>query len=107
MAVPTYAMPHSYNYVALTFWTCEKGPIDIATMWDNPIKYFGEELGKTKAEVQQFLKKKYNDGRTSVILSAFGAAEYPTTLGLDPVVCAQKLGDYVKQNNYDGVDIDY
>ncbi len=42
MAVPEYALPHSYNYVALTFWTCQKGPVDITKMWDDPIKYFGE-----------------------------------------------------------------
>lgn len=57
--------------------------------------------------MQQLLKRKYNEGGVSIILSAFGAAEYPTTKGLDPIVCAQKLGEYVKQNNYDGVDIDY
>jgi len=22
MAVPGYSKPHSYNYIALTFWTC-------------------------------------------------------------------------------------
>jgi len=41
MAVPGYSVPHSYNYVALSFWTCEKGTIDTAKMWDEPIKYFG------------------------------------------------------------------
>ena len=107
MAVPQYSQPHSFNYVALTFWTCEKGPLDITKMWDDPIKYFGEELGKNKVEVQNFLRKKYNDAGVSIMISAFGAAEYPTTKGLDPVTCAQKLGDYVNLNNYDGVDVDY
>jgi chitinase len=41
------------------------------------------------------------------MLSAFGATEYPTTLGLDPNECAEKLGAYVKSNNFDGVDVDY
>jgi chitinase len=107
MAVPGYGRPHAYNYVALTFWTCEKGPIDISKMWDDPIKFFAQELGKSKPEVQKFIKQRYNDAGVSVMLSAFGAAEYPTTLGLDPVICAQKLGDYVRDNNFDGVDIDY
>ncbi len=48
MAVPGYAQPHSYNYVALAFWTCQNGPIDVTKAWDDPIKFFGEELGKTK-----------------------------------------------------------
>lgn len=42
MAVPTYAEPHSYNYVALTFWTCQAGTIDTSKLWDDPIKYFGQ-----------------------------------------------------------------
>lgn len=41
------------------------------------------------------------------MVSAFGATEFPTTNGLDPTMCAQKLGDFVLQNNLDGVDIDW
>lgn len=41
------------------------------------------------------------------MISAFGATEFPTTGGVDPVACAQKLGSFVASNNLDGVDIDW
>lgn len=41
------------------------------------------------------------------MISAFGATEFPTTLGINPIDCAVKLATYVKGNNLDGVDIDW
>ena len=41
------------------------------------------------------------------MVSAFGATEHPTTAGVDPVVCATKLADFVSTYNLDGVDIDW
>lgn len=41
------------------------------------------------------------------MVSAFGATEMPTTLGLDATTCANSLADYVINNDLDGVDIDY
>jgi hypothetical protein len=38
--VPGYAKDNFYNYIALAFWTT-KGPVDVALLWSNPIKYFG------------------------------------------------------------------
>ena len=41
------------------------------------------------------------------MISAFGSTQFPTTAGLDPVQTANKLADFVLNNNLDGVDIDY
>ncbi len=41
------------------------------------------------------------------MISAFGATQFPTTGGVDPVDCATKLGNFVLENNLDGVDIDW
>jgi hypothetical protein len=41
MGVPTYAANHSFNYMALTFWTCKDGPKNTAKLWSDPITYFG------------------------------------------------------------------
>jgi hypothetical protein len=30
-----------YNYIAFSFWTYKSGPLDIASLWHNPIQYFG------------------------------------------------------------------
>lgn len=109
MGVPGFATYHMYNYIALAFWTYQHGPVDAVFLWDDPLKYFGQDnpFGKTKEQVQLFLKNKYNQEGIKILISAFGATEFPTTLGIDPVACAVKLGNYVRQNNLDGVDIDW
>ena len=53
------------------------------------------------------MKNAYNANGISLILSAFGASENPTSMGLSPIQCANKLAKYVYDNNFDGVDIDY
>lgn len=78
-------------------------------IWSDPLKYFGDAsiFGNTKSEVQKALKKKYNDAGVKILVSAFGATEFPTTSKIDPIECATKLGTFVKDNNLDGVDIDW
>ena len=41
------------------------------------------------------------------MVSAFGATEMPTSANVNPISCAQKLGQFVLENNLDGVDIDW
>jgi hypothetical protein len=50
LGVPEYASPHIYNYLALAFWSYSLGPLDIVTIWSDPVKYFGPDnpFGKTK-----------------------------------------------------------
>jgi hypothetical protein len=109
MAVPEYAPKHIYNHVALAFWTYQYGALDAVSLWDDPIKYFGPSspFGKSKSEIQLFFKNKYNQYGIKILVSAFGATEFPTTSNFDPIDCANKLGAYVKANNLDGVDIDW
>jgi len=37
----------------------------------------------------------------------FGATEFPTSAGVDPVKCGTDLANFVKTNQLDGVDLDY
>lgn len=62
-------------------------------------------MGNTKDAIQKAIKKKFNDNGKYLFISAFGATDNPTNL--DPVSVANSLGNYVLQNNVDGVDIDY
>jgi hypothetical protein len=52
------------------------------------------------------LRLQYNNAGKKIIVSAFGSTEFPTS-SEDPAACAQKLGNFVLQNNLDGADIDY
>ena len=108
MGVPGYAQSTIYNHIALTFWGCNS-EMDIVKIWSNPTIYMGfdSEFGSTDGEIQKNLKKKYNDGGVKIMISAFGATEHPTSAGTDPTVCATKLGNYVLNNNLDGVDLDW
>ncbi len=106
MAVPGFAKSHTYNYVALAFWSYN-GALDIAKVWENPTMFMGAEssLGKTNQEIRASLKKAYNDNGVKVLVSAFGATEMPTSR--DPVDVANKLAKFVTDYNLDGCDIDY
>jgi len=41
------------------------------------------------------------------MLSAFGATEFPTTEGKSAAVVCKDLAIFVRDNNFDGVDLDY
>lgn len=41
------------------------------------------------------------------MVSAFGDSEFPTSAGEDPIACGYALGNFVKNNNLDGADIDW
>ena len=58
----------------LGFWKCADLPSEAALAWSKPIDYFGDDsiFGKTKAEIQANLRKKYNDGKSHILVSAFG-----------------------------------
>ena len=86
-----------YNYIAFAFWTYQSGPLDIVLLWSDPLKYFGavNPFGTTKDQIQKNLKKKYNDAGIKLLISAFGATEFPTTAKIDPTACATKLATFV------------
>ena len=109
LAVPGYAPAHEYNYVLLAFWSCNSEPKDMALIWTDAYKFFGQgnSFGNDTLTIQKTLRAKYNQAGVKIMVSAFGSTEYPTTGGLDAHVCAQKLGKFVKENNLDGADIDW
>ena len=49
----------------------------------------------------------YNDKGIKLLVSAFGATEFPTSAGKDPIATANSLAEFVLRNNLDGVDIDW
>jgi hypothetical protein len=106
LGVPGYAKPHTYNYIALAFWS-QNGPLDIVKLWGDPVTYIGasQQFGATKDQIQKSIKKKYNDAGISLLISAFGATELPTSKDANTV--ATSLANWVLANNLDGVDIDY
>jgi len=52
-------------------------------------------FGKTKAEIQANLKQKYTTGKVSLLVSAFGPQEKPTSLGYSWQDCANGLAAFV------------
>lgn len=53
------------------------------------------------------IKSQYNDAGIKLIVSAFGSTETPTSSGVDPVGAATTMGNWVRQYNLDGIDVDY
>jgi len=97
MGVPGYAANHTYNYIAFAFWTHGQGAVDVGLVWSDPLRFFSTDnpFGSTKDGIQKFLKAKYNQAGINILISAFGATENPTTGGVDPIECANKLGKFV------------
>ena len=83
---------------------------DIASIWSDPMLYFGGTdcpFGKTKAEVQTNLTSNYHSKNTKILVSAFGATEFPTTQGLPAKKTCLELAQFVKDNDLDGLDFDW
>jgi chitinase len=108
IGVPGFASRNICNYVALAFWM-STGAADCVLIWSDPVKFFGpdSQFGRTKQEIQLNLKKRYNDAGVKIMISAFGATEFPTSAGRDPTETAKALSSFVRDNNLDGVDIDW
>lgn len=106
LGVPGYAKKHSYNYIALAFWS-DIGALDIANIWEKPTYFLGTDsvFGTTDAAIRNSLKRLYNNAGIRLLVSAFGATEMPT--GKDPIQIANKLAKFVTDYNLDGCDIDY
>jgi len=108
LGIPGYAHNSSYNVINLAFWM-DSCPADAATVWANAYTYVSSDnpWGKSNSEVQQAWRQKYNSAGIKILVSAFGSTEFPTSGGVDPVACGNKLADFVKANNLDGVDLDW
>ncbi|KAG2128555.1 glycoside hydrolase family 18 protein [Suillus clintonianus] len=92
---PAVSKIKGYNVFALAFWLVS-GPADQAEEWaslDNA----------TRASI----KKSYHAANISLIVSAFGSTDAPTSSGYDPTTVANDLAAFVLKYNLDGVDVDY
>lgn len=108
IGVPGYAQPSSYNVVILSFWLTD-AVYAAALAFSDPVSYIGSnsELGKTNSEIQKKVVDLYHSRNISVLISAFGASQEPTTEGHDPVQTCTNLAQFVLDNNFDGVDLDW
>ncbi len=73
-----------------------KGPADQVLNWAN--------LDATK---RKQLKQQYNDQGVSIVASAFGQTDLPTTQGEDPAALANTMAQFVLNTDLDGIDVDY
>lgn len=92
---PAVSKIKGYNVFALSFWLIS-GPADQAAEWaslDNA----------TRASI----KTSYHNAGISLIVSAFGSTDAPTSGGYDPTTVANNLAAFVLEYNLDGVDVDY
>jgi len=108
LGIPGYAHSSSYNYINLAFWLTS-GSADAALLWANAYTYVSSDnpWGGSTSAVQAAWRKLYNNAGIKVLVSAFGATEFPTSAGVDPVACGNSLAEFVLNNNLDGVDLDW
>lgn len=109
IGVPPYSHTYSYNTINLSFWTTNQGPVDAALLWCNAITYVSPQnpWGTTTQEIQQAWISLYHQYNVKVLVSAFGATDFPTTQGTDPITVAEELAQFCIDNNLDGVDLDW
>lgn len=66
-----------------------------------------EEWASLTADQRTTVKTQYQQAGISLIVSAFGSTEQPTTQGLDPATTATTMAQFVTQFDLDGIDVDY
>ncbi|KAI0794033.1 glycoside hydrolase [Fomes fomentarius] len=85
-----------YNVVALSFLTLAKGPFDQAAAY-----------AALPPDQRAAKKAEYAQAGISIIASAFGETDKPTTTGADPVGTANTFAQFILDNQLDGIDVDY
>lgn len=106
--------PRGYNTIMLAFWLANQdgssNPADVGDVWTNPEKYFdltSSKYGSSPDEIRQNLRAEYHSNGAKVLISAFGATQFPTTQGIPATACGENLAQYVIDMQLDGVDLDY
>ena len=81
----------------------------MAMIWSSAYTYFaqGNSFGNSTAQIQQSIRKIYNNNGIKIMVSAFGDSENPTSAGSDPVTCGTNFGNFILANNFDGGDVDW
>ena len=91
-----YADLAGYTHYNIAFYTIDAGAQDNAGLW-----------ARTDSSTQAHYKSVYNDAGIKLMVSAFGATDHPQSSGRSAESVATELADFVKNNNLDGIDIDY
>ncbi|KAI8071412.1 glycoside hydrolase superfamily [Gongronella butleri] len=94
-AVPGTVPDNDYNVIILGFWL-DSGLYDSGYTWSM--------LDDTTR--QGYIDAIHGAGK-KILISAFGAAEAPTSAGVDPATSAKNLAGIVKKYGFDGADIDW
>jgi len=92
---PAVSEIEGYNVFALSFLLLS-GPADQAAEW-----------ASLSSSQRSTIKSQYNAAGISLIVSAFGSTDAPTSEGADPVATANTMAAWVKQYDLDGIDVDY
>ncbi|KAI0633033.1 chitinase [Trametes polyzona] len=91
--LPPLDQIQGFNVVNLAF-LLTSGPADQAKKW-----------AALPAAQRKQLKQQYNGAGVSLVVSAFGETEHPTSQ--DPATVANGLAQFVLDNDLDGIDVDY
>ena len=81
IGVPGYNADLEYDVINLAFKLSNRAA-DAAQVWANPFGFMDKNdcpLGKTADEVQKFWRKQFHDQGKKVMVSAFGATDFPTS----------------------------
>ncbi|CDO78090.1 Glycoside Hydrolase Family 18 protein [Trametes cinnabarina] len=92
---PPVSEIQGYNVFALSFLLIS-GPADKALEWT-----------QLSASDRSTVKSQYSAAGVSLIVSAFGSTDAPTSSGADPTSTANTMAAWVKQFDLDGIDVDY
>ncbi|KAI0767007.1 chitinase [Fomes fomentarius] len=93
--LPPVAELAGWNVLALSFLTT-RGALDQAGAF-----------AALPPDVRAAKKAEYANAGISIIASAFGETEKPTTAGIDPVSTATQFAQFVLDTGLDGIDVDY
>lgn len=93
--LPSASQLRGFNVFALSFLFAS-GPVDEAENW--------REL--TASQRASYMNE-YNSAGISLIVSAFGSTETPTSSGLSPTAAADTMAAWVIQYGLNGIDVDY
>jgi formate-dependent nitrite reductase membrane component NrfD len=86
-----FSFTHIDTLSALSF-LLSTGPFDKALEWQ-----------QLTADQRAAVKAEYSAAGISLVVSAFGATEQPTTQGFDPVGMADTMAAFVKDTGLDGI----
>ncbi|KAI0034855.1 glycoside hydrolase family 18 protein [Vararia minispora EC-137] len=92
---PDVSMVKGFNVFALSFLLLS-GAADQAVEWT-----------LISASDRAKIKSQYTAAGISIVVSAFGSTDTPTSTNADPIKTANAMAAWVKEYNVDGIDVDY